>query len=159
MICVCQDFRAGMNLYLCRHQYSNTFTEDLWAALEEASSKPVASVMSTWTKQMGFPVITVESVSQEGNRRTFTLTQAKFCADSKDVQNGMLVVVLKKILTSAKCFRLLVFTVASDRLEKMFKSRDLTRPIAPLKTKDNTTVTVNVTHTKFLNFCANMQGY
>lgn len=135
-----------MNLYLCRHQYSNTFTEDLWAALEEASSKPVASVMSTWTKQMGFPVITVESVSQEGNRRTFTLTQAKFCADSKDVQNGMLLVVLRKLLTSAKCLRLSVFTVASDRLERIFKSRDLTIPIAPLKTKDNTTVTVNVTH-------------
>lgn len=135
MIGVCQDFRAGMNLYLCRHQYSNTFTEDLWAALEEASSKPVASVMSTWTKQMGFPVITVESVSQEGNRRTFTLTQAKFCADSKDVQNGMLVVVLRKLLTSAKCLRLSVFTVASDRLERIFKSRDLTRPSALLKTR------------------------
>lgn len=94
-----------MNLYLCRHQYSNTFTEDLWAALEEASSKPVASVMSTWTKQMGFPVITVESVSQEANRRTFTLTQAKFCADSKDVQNGMLVVVLTKLLTTAMCLK------------------------------------------------------
>lgn len=119
MFGVCQDFRAGMNLYLCRHQYSNTFTEDLWAALEEASSKPVASVMSTWTKQMGFPVITVESVSQEGNRRTFTLTQAKFCADSKDVQNGMLVVVLRKSLTSAKCLRLSVFTVASDGLERI----------------------------------------
>lgn len=123
-----------MNLYLCRHQYSNTFTEDLWAALEEASSKPVASVMSTWTKQMGFPVITVESVSQEGNRRTFTLTQAKFCADSKDVQNGMLVVVLRKSLTSTKCFRLSVFTVASDRLERICRFRDLTRPSAPLKT-------------------------
>lgn len=105
MIDVCQDFRAGMNLYLCRHQYSNTFTEDLWAALEEASSKPVASVMSTWTKQMGFPVITVESVSQEANRRTFTLTQAKFCADSKDVQIGMLVVVLTKLLTTAMCLK------------------------------------------------------
>lgn len=94
---VCQDFRAGMNLYLCRHQYSNTFTEDLWAALEEASSKPVASVMSTWTKQMGFPVITVESISQEANKRTFVLTQAKFCADSKDVQNGMLMIVSTKV--------------------------------------------------------------
>lgn len=38
-------------------QYKNTFTEDLWAALEEASNKPVGAVMSTWTKQMGFPVV------------------------------------------------------------------------------------------------------
>ena len=34
--------------------------EDLWASLEEASQKPVATVMSTWTKQMGYPVLTVE---------------------------------------------------------------------------------------------------
>lgn len=40
-------------------QYKNTFTEDLWAALEEASNKPVGAVMSTWTKQMGFPVVEV----------------------------------------------------------------------------------------------------
>ena len=34
--------------------------EDLWASLEAASGKPVLAVMSTWTKQMGFPVISVE---------------------------------------------------------------------------------------------------
>ena len=36
-------------------------TEDLWEALENASGKPVATVMSTWTKQMGFPVLSVEA--------------------------------------------------------------------------------------------------
>ena len=34
--------------------------EDLWDALEKASNKPVAKVMSTWTKQMGYPVLSVE---------------------------------------------------------------------------------------------------
>lgn len=75
-----------MNLYLTRHQYANTFTENLWAALEEASSKPIQSVMSTWTKQMGFPVITVESSVQENNSRTLVLSQRKFCAEAD--QNG-----------------------------------------------------------------------
>ncbi len=36
-------------------------SEDLWAALEKASEKPVATVMSTWTKQMGYPVLSVEA--------------------------------------------------------------------------------------------------
>ena len=54
-----QLFRKGMNLYLSRHSYKNTQTEDLWAALEEGSNKPVGAVMSTWTKQKGFPVISV----------------------------------------------------------------------------------------------------
>jgi len=52
-------FRKGMNLYLTRHSYKNAQTEDLWDALEEASNKPVRRLMSTWTLQKGFPVITV----------------------------------------------------------------------------------------------------
>lgn len=52
-----------MHLYLTRYQYKNTFTEDLWGALEEASKKPVAEVMSTWTRQMGFPEVSVTSKS------------------------------------------------------------------------------------------------
>jgi puromycin-sensitive aminopeptidase len=69
-----------MNLYLTRHQYSNTFTEDLWSALEEASKKPVRAVMSSWTKQMGFPVVNVTSI-QQGSDRKVLLSQEKFCAD------------------------------------------------------------------------------
>lgn len=74
------DFRKGMNIYLTRHQYKNTFTEDLWAALEEASNKPVGAVMSTWTKQMGFPMVEVSS-EQRGSNRVLKLSQQKFCAD------------------------------------------------------------------------------
>ena len=54
-----KDYRKGMNLYLTRHKYKNTFTEDLWAALAEASGKPISEIMTTWTKQMGYPVIQV----------------------------------------------------------------------------------------------------
>jgi puromycin-sensitive aminopeptidase len=75
-----EDFRKGMNTYLTRHQYKNTFTEDLWAALEEASKKPVGAVMSTWTKQMGFPVIKVASRTEKNNV-VLTLTQSKYTAD------------------------------------------------------------------------------
>lgn len=35
------DFRKGMSLYLNRHAYQNTQTEDLWTALAESSGKPV----------------------------------------------------------------------------------------------------------------------
>ncbi|XP_071450915.1 puromycin-sensitive aminopeptidase [Hetaerina americana] len=77
-----EDFRKGMNMYLTRHQYGNTFTEDLWSALEEASNKPVGAVMSTWTKQMGFPTVKVVQQIQEGpNQRRLKVTQHKFCAD------------------------------------------------------------------------------
>ena len=69
-----------MNVYLTQHKYKNTQTEDLWRALGDASGKPIEQIMSTWTKQMGFPVIKVSSV-QEGNSRKITIEQAKFCAD------------------------------------------------------------------------------
>ncbi|ESO88043.1 hypothetical protein LOTGIDRAFT_204438 [Lottia gigantea] len=75
-----EHFRKGMNHYLTKHAYKNTFTEDLWASLEEASQKPVGEMMTTWTKQMGFPVIKVEE-KQEGTIRTVTISQSKFCAD------------------------------------------------------------------------------
>lgn len=34
--------------------------EDLWECLEQASGKPIAAVMNSWTKQMGFPIIVVD---------------------------------------------------------------------------------------------------
>lgn len=71
------DFRKGMHLYLTRHQYQNTKTEDLWNALSESSSKPVTQVMTTWIKQMGYPVISATSVPK-GTKRVLTLRQSKF---------------------------------------------------------------------------------
>lgn len=75
-----QDFRKGMNAYLNKHKYKNTVTEDLWEALGQASGKPVAAIMNTWTKQMGFPVLNVTQ-KIEGTTRTLKITQEKFCAD------------------------------------------------------------------------------
>ena len=54
-----QAFKTGLHNYLTKFAYKNTFTEDLWDALEAASGKPVREVMSTWTSQMGFPVLKV----------------------------------------------------------------------------------------------------
>ncbi|XP_069697519.1 puromycin-sensitive aminopeptidase isoform X2 [Periplaneta americana] len=96
-----EDFRKGMNLYLTRHQYRNTFTEDLWSALEEASNKPVGAVMSTWTKQMGFPVVKVTN-EQMGNDRKLVITQEKFCADGSSNSNGCLWMIPVMISTSEK---------------------------------------------------------
>ncbi len=67
-----------MKLYLTRHKFSNTFTEDLWAALAEASNKPIANIMTGWTKQMGFPVIGVSARQLDGNRRVLQVCQHGF---------------------------------------------------------------------------------
>nr|XP_058942473.1 puromycin-sensitive aminopeptidase-like [Pocillopora verrucosa] len=73
-------FREGLAYHLDKFKYSNASTEDLWASLSRASSKPVADVMETWTKQMGYPVLSV-TAEQKGDSREVTITQDKFFAD------------------------------------------------------------------------------
>ena len=53
-----ETFRAGVRLYLRRHAYSNTVTEDLWRALAEASGEPVGQIMDGWIHQGGYPAVT-----------------------------------------------------------------------------------------------------
>lgn len=55
-----EAFQKGLKLYLKKHAYGSTDTIDLWAALEEASNKPVKSFMHAWTSQAGFPILKAE---------------------------------------------------------------------------------------------------
>ncbi len=55
-----ETFRDGIRLYLTKHAYANTVTEDLWVALGEASGKPVDEIMNTWILQGGHPLVRVE---------------------------------------------------------------------------------------------------
>ena len=58
-------FMEGIRRYIKKHQYGNTRTEDLWAALADASGKPVESIMSIWTKKVGYPVVSVSEVPEK----------------------------------------------------------------------------------------------
>ena len=70
-------FRAGLQRYLSAHQYSNARTVDLWESMEEASGKPVKSLMDTWTAQMGYPVLNVES-KRDDKGVQLELSQSRF---------------------------------------------------------------------------------
>src|SRR6266566_2957835 len=70
-------FRRGLRSYLKAHRYGNARTEDLWSALQDASGKPVRSLMGTWVKQTGFPLLDVR-VSRTGKGATVRLTQSRF---------------------------------------------------------------------------------
>ena len=52
--------QKSLAAYVKRHAYSNAKTEDLWTALEEGSGEPVNKLMSSWTKQMGYPVVSAK---------------------------------------------------------------------------------------------------
>lgn len=67
-------FLEGVRRYLKKHAYGNTQTGDLWASLSDASGKPVEEIMSIWTKNVGYPVVSVE----EKDDNTITLKQNRF---------------------------------------------------------------------------------
>ncbi|XP_077968024.1 puromycin-sensitive aminopeptidase-like [Styela clava] len=83
-----ENFRKGMHNYLKQHAYKNAFTEDLWDALGDASGKPVRDVMGSWTRQMGFPVVSVTVKSRTDNSVTLKLSQKKFYANQKTIKDG-----------------------------------------------------------------------
>jgi len=75
-------FKAGLTRYLRRHQYANANHTDLWNALSEqsrldGSNIDVGSVMNTWVKQLGYPLVTV---SRESDNQ-LTVSQAHFLID------------------------------------------------------------------------------
>jgi puromycin-sensitive aminopeptidase len=72
-----EKFRQGLRDYLIRHQYANARTQDLWDALGEASGEPVGTIMDTWVKQTGYPVLDV-AVSRHRDGIDVALSQRRF---------------------------------------------------------------------------------
>uniref|UniRef100_A0A0N5CHZ9 Aminopeptidase n=1 Tax=Strongyloides papillosus TaxID=174720 RepID=A0A0N5CHZ9_STREA len=79
-------FQKALRNYIKKHQYSNTVTMDLWNALSEASGQNIQQMMDTWTKQIGFPLVSV-SQTIEGNKRILTLSQKRFIADGGESES------------------------------------------------------------------------
>jgi puromycin-sensitive aminopeptidase len=70
-------FQKGLHHYLTTHQYKNAQTKDLWESFEHISGQPVTTIMNTWTKQTGYPVLDAKIHSKE-NLIEVNLTQSKF---------------------------------------------------------------------------------
>jgi aminopeptidase 2 len=77
-------FMAGIRRYIKKHAYGNTQTSDLWSALSEESGKDISKVASIWTKQVGYPVVTV---TENPKTNTITLRQNRFLTTG-DVKKG-----------------------------------------------------------------------
>ncbi|XP_041669258.1 glutamyl aminopeptidase [Cheilinus undulatus] len=73
-----ETFRDGCRKYLQDNQFKNAKTADFWASLAEVSGLPVAAVMDTWTKQMGYPVLDLTVSDTEAK-----VTQRRFLLDPK----------------------------------------------------------------------------
>lgn len=71
-----KTFRNGLRIYMQRHKYSNTTTQDLWNALSEASGKDIGAFMNAWITKPGHPIITCNAKGDE-----LTLHQQRFYAN------------------------------------------------------------------------------
>ncbi|KAL3655741.1 AP-1 complex subunit mu-1-like [Castilleja foliolosa] len=57
-------FQRALASYIKRYACSNAKTEDLWSVLQEESGEPVNKLMNSWTKQKGYPVVSVKIKDQ-----------------------------------------------------------------------------------------------
>jgi tricorn protease interacting factor F2/3 len=69
-------FRAGVTQYLKDHAYGNAASNDLWAALERASGKPLRPMLAAWLQRPGLPL--VRAWLEDGKLR---LSQERYSLD------------------------------------------------------------------------------
>ena len=67
------NFQKGLKKYLSEFKYKNAEGKDLWDAIGKASKMPVTSMVNTWLRQPGFPLV---EINQDG--RTLKLKQKRY---------------------------------------------------------------------------------
>ncbi|MCY4663850.1 MAG: M1 family metallopeptidase, partial [Acidimicrobiaceae bacterium] len=85
-----ETFRAGVPLYLRRHAYANTVTEDLWNSLADASGQPVGQIMEGWIYQGGYPAVAATATDHG-----VSLSQRHFTLDPRQADERCWVVPLR----------------------------------------------------------------
>jgi alanyl aminopeptidase len=73
-----EAFRDGVRRYLSRHAWGSATADDLYAALTEASGRPVAQVMQTFTTQTGFPTVDAALDCAPGRKPAVRITQREY---------------------------------------------------------------------------------
>ncbi len=73
-------FRAGVRIYLNRHKEANASADDFWHALDEASGQDVTSIMNSWIKEPGHPLVTVAARQADGGL-VLDLSQTRYYSD------------------------------------------------------------------------------
>ncbi|KAL5104050.1 Puromycin-sensitive aminopeptidase [Taenia crassiceps] len=81
-------FHAGLKAYFEKFKYSNAKTEDLWTVLEATGIDDVADLMTLWTKQTGYPVVSVRLIHAPDGTYSIGVRQQRFFADGSSTNGG-----------------------------------------------------------------------
>ncbi len=89
-------FRDGVRAYMAKHAYSNTVSDDLWAAIAAETDAPVTDIARDFTLQPGVPLVVVESAACREGRTLIALRQDRFGVDaaSKSPQSWRIPVIV-----------------------------------------------------------------
>ena len=74
-------WRDGVRKYIKAHAYGNAVSDNLWAAVDSVSDKPITQIAHDFTLQPGIPMIKVESATCAGGNTTVQLSQGEFTRD------------------------------------------------------------------------------
>lgn len=77
-------FRAGLRKYLKKFAYKNAKGDDLWNAIGKEAKMPVRSMVNSWLKQVGFPL--VEAQKQDSG---LLISQKRFVHEKKGKEKGL----------------------------------------------------------------------
>ena len=80
-------FRSGVNQYLKQHSYANATADDFWKTLAEVSKKPVDTIMPTFVKKPGAPMVSVQARCTAG-ATSVKLSQARYFYDRALFEEG-----------------------------------------------------------------------
>jgi puromycin-sensitive aminopeptidase len=73
-------FRDGVRIYLKRHRESNASADDFWKALDESSGQDVTTIMNTWIKEPGHPIVSFSAREVPGGLE-LDLAQTRYYSD------------------------------------------------------------------------------
>jgi len=91
-----EAFQIGLKKYFKKFAYKNTEATDLWSVFDESSDKGIASFMSAWISQSGFPVL---HVSRDGNE--IKISQEQLSSDRSKQSDKLWPITLNSNCTDA----------------------------------------------------------
>jgi aminopeptidase 2 len=68
------QFFKGVSLYLKKHLFGSTVTQDLWEGMTSATGLDITHLMENWIKKIGYPVLTIT----ERDKDTLFIRQDRF---------------------------------------------------------------------------------
>ncbi|GAB4842590.1 hypothetical protein Ancab_012566 [Ancistrocladus abbreviatus] len=100
-----ETFRKSLSSYMKKYACKNAKTEDLWRVLSEEAGFDVSKMMDTWTKQMGYPLISVKLVGQ-----SLEFEQSHFLSSGQQGHGQWIVPLSFATGSYTKCWKFLLET-------------------------------------------------